>query len=457
MNTSRFYRWALSLWRLHPAIIWPLVYVLFFIRSFFFLDPDFGWHQASGYHILGHGIPQHDIYSYTMPQFPWIHHEWLADIGNYIVYHYLGGYGTIAAIYALLWTGVLWLVARTTNHRLLVVLAATLLLPFAGVRALTWSVVFSAILMVIMRQKQTARHWLVVPIMLFWANMHGSFVVGLAYLVWQWLMRRQWHTAWLVIAAGAVTICTPYGAGMYVEIIRTMTDTGLHTSISEWRSFDLSVPVCIFTGMWLAMAVVAKKPWYRGLIRFETVLFSMAISSMRQIPLFVLYALPFVLQQCRRVVAQVHTVHLPVQRLVIGGVLGLYVVSGIAVYNAFQPLHRDREVTYPIASVASLRAHPCRGNLFADYNAGGYLIWRLPGQRLYIDGRMPSWRQDDESILARYHRVLAEPTYRKQQFATYDIRCVILPRTMTLVKQLQKEGWHIATREATNADVLLVR
>src|SRR3989344_3712894 len=75
-----------------------LAFFLFFIFLLFLgffvlrnnLDPDFGWHIKTGQLILEKGIPYQDWYSYTMPNFPWIDHEWLTDILMYEVYLYFG-------------------------------------------------------------------------------------------------------------------------------------------------------------------------------------------------------------------------------------------------------------------------------------------------------------------------------------------------------------------------------
>ena len=63
----------------------------FFITSGW-QDPDFGWHVRTGELILQEGVPQQDWYSYTMPDFHWIDHEWLTDVLMYKVYSIYGFY-----------------------------------------------------------------------------------------------------------------------------------------------------------------------------------------------------------------------------------------------------------------------------------------------------------------------------------------------------------------------------
>ena len=45
------------------------------------LDADSYLHVMIGRWIIAHGaVPQHDIFSYSMPDAPWVAHEWLAAI-----------------------------------------------------------------------------------------------------------------------------------------------------------------------------------------------------------------------------------------------------------------------------------------------------------------------------------------------------------------------------------------
>src|SRR4029077_18655345 len=42
---------------------------------------------------------------------------------------------------------------------------------------------------------------------------------------------------------------------------------------------------------------------------------------------------------------------------------------------------------FPVGAVAYLRAHPTPGPMYNTYGFGGYLIWALPEQKVFIDGR----------------------------------------------------------------------
>src|SRR5262245_23781241 len=44
------------------------------------LDPDMWWHLRTGQLICEHGIPRHDVFSFTATDHTWITHEWLSEV-----------------------------------------------------------------------------------------------------------------------------------------------------------------------------------------------------------------------------------------------------------------------------------------------------------------------------------------------------------------------------------------
>src|SRR3990167_10696773 len=71
-------------------VMWGLVGVTLWLVGWRTLDPDFGWHVRMGNYILANGIPQTDPLSYTMPNFPFIDHEWLTNVLMAVGYERLG-------------------------------------------------------------------------------------------------------------------------------------------------------------------------------------------------------------------------------------------------------------------------------------------------------------------------------------------------------------------------------
>lgn len=427
--------------------------MLFFLKSRFTIDPDFGWHITSGRYIFEHGIPKTDIFTYTAAGFPWIHHEWLADVANFLIYNFTG-YTGLSVVYAVLSAAAFWLVAAPYRYKTLLVLAALVALPFAGVRAAAWTVFLLALLMVVMRQSKKVRWVWALPLMLLWANMHGSFIVGLVYLGFCWLKHQSWHTFLLLLVACMVTLINPYGTELYTEVFRTAGDTALHSRIGEWESFQLEIGLGILVGLWVvARAVAGKQSSWQAFVHFDTVTLLLVLSASRHIPLFALASLPVILQSMGR--SSSFWKLLDDKRIAGLGITVVALAVTTLAYDGLQHIRLDPESAYPRVAAQSLVTRPCTGNLFNDYNDGGYLIWRAPNQKVFIDGRMPSWRLNGKDYFAEYERIIKDEQYRKEQFNAFRISCFLGAEKGSITKHLIDDGWQ--TRVKDNGYMLLER
>lgn len=105
---------------------------------------------------------------------------------------------------------------------------------------------------------------------------------------------------------------------------------------------------------------------------------------------------------------------------------------------------------YPKVAVNYLAQNLPNGQIFSDYNWGGYLIWKLPKKKTFINGLMPTWKRDvypsNESgdAMKNYIEIINTGNY-KEQFQKYNIDTVLLPRNdkrFVLIKDnLIKDGW----------------
>jgi len=77
-----------------------------------------------------------------------------------------------------------------------------------------------------------------------------------------------------------------------------------------------------------------------------------------------------------------------------------------------QPEKYYTETSYPIEAIQWVRVHRDQvgHRLFNEYAHGGFLLWWLPGEKIFIDGRMPAWRIGDRWIVNDYAAVaLTDP------------------------------------------------
>ena len=102
-----------------------------FYKTLYFIDPDFGWHLATGNLILKSGFPKTDPFSYTMPSFLFVEHEWLVDIIFAKLYSVVGLPG-ISALFSILFLSAVFIsISKSKKFKILLfVIGISALAPF---------------------------------------------------------------------------------------------------------------------------------------------------------------------------------------------------------------------------------------------------------------------------------------------------------------------------------------
>ena len=228
-------------------------------------DGDTYWHLAAGQWMLSHGqVLQRDVFSYTFAGRPWCAQEWLSEVLMALAFR-AGGWGGLLVLYATSVAAATGLLAERLKRSLSgLPLAATLLLALAcsasnafvrpHMLVLPVTVVWICELLAA-RDADRGPRWFLVPLMLLWANLHGSFVFGFLLMApfalealveaqrqapRGWLKAvRQWAPVGLACAAAA--LLTPNGWEGVLHPFRTMT-MGTLNAISEWQPANFSRP-----------------------------------------------------------------------------------------------------------------------------------------------------------------------------------------------------------------------
>jgi len=429
-----------------------LIYAAFLALCWHKLDPDFGWHLKAGDYYRQHGIPSRDIFTYTARNFPWINHEWGNDLLVSLVYT-IGGYGLLSGLYAAIWTAVFYLRARTVS---LLFLAAGIsaMLPFAGIRPVAWTVLLFTILLNLLDRPKKPPLWLIPLMFGLWANLHGGFIIGLAVILYYFVHYRQSYYSKLLGLSIVATFVNPYGPRLYVEIGRTLFDSHLHNQIAEWNTFTVYGPSLVFICLWWAGFWIFERRPLKNWLGLSPLLFAASMSANRNTPLFTAAALPDLERFYRQFRREVPKKLNRAAKIILYSFTA--VVAGAVIYGAYPSFWPwgSREDGYPAQAVAFLQQHPCAGHLFNDYNYGGYLIWKLPSEPVYIDGRMSSWRDKSGQKYLNTYLSMDNSAVRNRQFSKYDIKCVLLRSSDTnMLDHLKKAGWQ--TKIQANGATLL--
>jgi hypothetical protein len=424
-----------------------------FIRGIIFLDPDFGWHLKMGELIMNHGIPLTDPFSYTMPSYRFVDHEWLSNVLISTGYKSIGIYG-LSFIFALIFILTLFIVVpkKLRKHAFFpLALTGSLMLGFSGIRTqvITWF--FLSIILRVIFDENLWRKWKFFLPLLFipWVNLHGGFAIGIILLflvfIFKSFQNKKFELGYCGIAVFsiALTFVNPYGPRIWWEIWMQLSDTNLRWNISEWMPGIFYIDFAFFILLTLSFFLVVKyRARIAGLISFLYLcLLLMALSSLRYVPLWALSAILATSTAAPFLIAEVKKTTGGVVRLSLAKKILVVVILPVFLYEIYISLVSayalSEQKYYPVKAIKYLSKQNLNGNLFTSYDYGGYLTWKLPNKKAFIDGRMPSWRRSgyypNESNYAfkDYLKMLSDESFFKKMLLKYNIHYVLLPTPQT--------------------------
>jgi hypothetical protein len=375
-------------------------------------DADTFWQIALGDWIVAHGaVPHADTFSWTMAGKPWISSQWLAQVLFARVFGAAGWAGVVvlsaAAMAAAFGLLTRFLLERLRPATALVlatagfVLAAPHLVARPHALALPVMVAWVAGL-VRAADENRAPSFALLPLMTLWANLHGGFTLGLAFIA-PFALEALWNAApaararvvlrWgrfglLAVAAACIT---PYGPESILVTLRVLGLGHALALIGEWRPQDFShlagFELCLLAGIGFALHRGIKLPPLRLIVLLG--LAHMALSASRNgevlgllAPLVI--AAPLAPQLGRRGAAP----DAPSPWTAFAAIVVLAVVSlGAARVFDYRPNPR----IVPAAAVAAVK-DTGKTHLLNSYDFGGYLI--AQGVKPYIDGRTELYGED---------------------------------------------------------------
>lgn len=456
-------------------LISALFLLLYTAKGIITLDSDFGWHIRMGQIILYSGIPKTDPFSYTMPSYPFVDHEWLTNVAIAAVYPVIGMTG-LAVLFAILVAAAIYIQIPSSLYRLSalpIILIAAALFPVGGIRTqvITWFL-FSFMVWIISRHSRGAYYrYAPLGIMLIWSNLHGAFPIGLVILstfyITRWIERKKNSLQELGILTGAfaVTFINPYGYRLWWEVWMQMSDSSLHFTILEW------LPAFFFVNIALWMyVVISSMITFRYRSKFSLfqksiyLLFLLAgISTFRHMPLWIIVSLYPTLLALKFFYAEVSKYKFGKERvrsfyLILVGLALFCLIWQLGWYfSGTSQKREDRD--YPKNAIVYIKKNLPKGQIFTPYEWGGYLDWKLPEKKVFIDGRMPSfrWKQakKDESsyIFKEYQKAMYG---NKKDFTAimkkYSVEMVLMPRQDKSMKSVLDRAFAKFLAQYKNAD-----
>src|ERR1700686_3700639 len=384
-------------------------------------DPDSYSHIAGGHWIMARrSLPSSDPFSFSMHGAPWITFEWLSEVIYAAVYALSGWAGVVvlaAAAIALavgLLTRFLLRELSPTPALLMVIAAVMLAAPhmLARPHVLTWPIMvaWAAALVRCMDRRAPPPYW-ALPLLVLWANLHGSVVLALGLIgpaVLEALLdekRSEWPRVllrWLPFTALAVAACclTPYGPGPLLMPLKTLGLGHALSWIVEWRPPALghlgAFEFLLLAGVF-ALSRGVTLPVVRALVVLGLIHF--ALAQVRNADLLAMLA-PLYL--AGPLAGQFGA---PAEGDAAGSARGVNLTAlGVMILATGLALIRDVRpppINTPEAAVANADLAKA-GPVLNDYSFGGYLIFA--GIPTFIDGRGELF---GGQFIARYNRALS--------------------------------------------------
>lgn len=491
--------------RITSAVVlrWLLFTAVFSMAAVPPVDPDLWWHLSNGRLMLTTGsIPHVDLYSFSAAGHSWVMHEWLADLGMYMLFQLWGlpwlvatfaGIVTVAAI-------CLYLLLRRTGLVPAAAVALTLVGALAGstawgARPQLLNVLFFGLLLLGLLEYRAGRlhAWMLPPFIWLWANLHSAFLVGViisglfvageAFDAWrsrEGSMPRPRLTA-LAAALGVgalLSVINPFGIQTLLFSLGTLTSPLIQNNIQEWASPDFhSLPGLLVEGfVFLMLGGLAtgrvKARTSEWLLAFA--LLYLALSSQRHVPLFVLGAAPFIGRCAQALLSTAASMLPPVARRAAGEAarrnrparpagpspalgavnlaLLLVVGTGMIAYRALPSLRPASEAraiaaVLPVQATDALQRIGRPVRVFNYYDYGGYLVWRLysDGGRVFIDGRVEVYGSE---VFSRYLRVSYMASGWQDVLLQSHPDAIVFPSAHPLVGILQQDPqWTMLSRD----------
>jgi hypothetical protein len=416
-----------------PLLVGAAIYLFLLpLGSSLLNDADTYWHVAIGRWIVEHGaLPTGDPFSHTMRGAHWIAFEWLSQLA-YAGAHALGGWPAVAMLASVSYAIAFGLLARLLLRELpplpaLIMVAVSFALAMPHMLARPHAFAFPILVIWAGTLVRTvdlgkAPPLALLPLMVLWANTHGSFTLGLALIgpvafeaFWNARPPERMRVAWLwlgfALLAIAAACLTPYGPEMFLVTYRTLSLGEALSIVVEWRPQDFgrlgAFEVSLLFGIGYALHSGLTLPPLRILALLG--LLHLALWQTRHADLLALLGPLFLAaplaswMASRNVIQQQSTA---ARAAVLAPSMIAAMILAVAATSVVWMLMWGRNIAphaqnTPSAAVAAASiAHA--GPVLNDYRFGGYLDYI--GIAPFIDGRAEVYGRD---LMLRHHNAIS--------------------------------------------------
>jgi len=454
------------------------VYV--FLLSFFFAsrpisDPDFWFHLKIGQFIVQNAqVPRVEIFSCTNLGQPYVAHGWLSGVVFYLIYSRFGQ-NLLIFIFAGLTALAFWLIFKRSSEHIFtrgisVLLGVWTVLPNIGVRPRVFTLLLATcyfqILSRYLADSKSKRLWWLVPLMVLWVNLHGAFLIGLAFIgltmagiaIDAWIDREAAGLVWtrvkpllmIMVACALAALINPYRTRIYSQVFSVLSSPIYQYVGADWLSPDFhqpeQLPLIALILLTTTVLVLSPKRVRPSQLLFFLATLYMTFKMQRNAIVFAVVATSLLADYSGALWDSLFTgtkknsnsfstgLRPPVLNLLLLLPLLLFVVKVKKV--VYVPPTQQMAVV-PLNAVQYLKDHGIQGCTFTEPNIwADYLIWATPANPVYIDGRDVYPTQ----FVKEYVEIIQGQRDWRVSFDQYGVKNAILTRSSILAGQLRNSA-----------------
>jgi hypothetical protein len=351
---------------------------------------------VAGREIVEHGLPHHETLTVIAAGREWIDQQWLAQLIWYGIER-LGGLPAVAIVDVLLVVAAV-ASAMAAARQLGASARATFFVSAACLFTApwTWQIRAQALALPLfvwtlwlaadhVRRPSRRVLW-ALPILLLWANVHGSVLLGAGVValaaVWVAVRERRPVGLLVAVAAAVCALVTPYGFDIFRYYHLLIIDPPFGDAIVEWQRSTPSGLTAVFFVVLVASSVLVA--WQRRrLTWFEIavliLLAAQALDAVRGIGWFALAVAMFVPNAADGALGARSKVRVrPPDRLLAFG-FAIATVVTLAVVATRPASWFER--TWPDELLSAVRSTGPDSRVYATDRHADWLLWRLPELR----------------------------------------------------------------------------
>ncbi|MGC2636695.1 MAG: hypothetical protein WA294_05930 [Acidobacteriaceae bacterium] len=439
-------------------------------------DPDIWWHLRNAAQLIeSRHFIRTETWTFTVAGKPWINFEWLAELPYYFAYRWIGERGLYLVMMLLVGAivaGIYWLACLRCRDCKAAFVACFIGLHFVtvslGPRTLLFGWLFLVLELGILWSLQQGRDytaWLP-PLFLLWINTHGSWLIGFVFMLvffacgfvqgeWGSLAATRWNKPQarkllLVTAISfAVLFLNPYGWRLVTYPFDLAFQQKLNIEhVSEWFSINFhnfrGKAALITLMLFAVLQLVRRRRWTLQDLALLLIALYAGFTYVRFLFLLAIVLLPLLAMDLTGLMSQPYEPEK--DKRSVNAVAMLVLIAVIACFwPGARKIHSGISETYPEKALPYVRSLAGRGNLFNDFEWGGYLEWNAPQVKEFMDGRVDIF--DHEGVLSDYLKVIdiQDPP---AVFDKYQIRYVLIEKDIPLAYVLQHSAdWKVSYQD----------